>query len=55
MFESNFSIRINEKEYPAQAGQSILEVAQSQDYFIPSICYHPNLGTIQTCDTCLVK
>lgn len=55
MIETNFSIRINGKEFPAQAQQTILDVAQSQDYFIPSICYHPNLGTIQTCDTCMVE
>jgi formate dehydrogenase major subunit len=51
---SIFTIQINGKEYEAQAGQSILEIAQKQDYYIPSICYHPNLGTIQTCDTCHV-
>jgi formate dehydrogenase major subunit len=55
MNEQSFSIRINEEEYTAQAGQSILEVAQSHDVYIPSICYHPNLGTIQTCDTCFVS
>jgi formate dehydrogenase major subunit len=52
---TKFSIQINGKEYPAQSGQTILDVAQKQDYFIPSVCYHPNLGTIQTCDTCLVN
>ncbi|MEQ2529453.1 formate dehydrogenase subunit alpha [Bacillaceae bacterium CLA-AA-H227] len=50
-----FSIEINGKEYPAKEGQTILDVAQSQDYVIPSICYHPNLGSIQTCDTCFVQ
>ncbi|MDQ0245524.1 formate dehydrogenase major subunit [Bacillus fengqiuensis] len=55
MNEPTFSIQINGKEYTAKPGQTILEVAQSQDYFIPSICYHPNLGTIQTCDTCFVN
>lgn len=55
MKPSIFSVQINGKAYTAQPGQTILEVAQAQDYFIPSICYHPNLGAIQTCDTCLVK
>lgn len=50
-----FSIFINGKEYEAQPGQTILQVAKSHQYFIPSICYHPNLGTIQTCDTCFVQ
>ncbi|HYK71959.1 MAG TPA: formate dehydrogenase subunit alpha [Pseudoneobacillus sp.] len=55
MNDSTFSIQINGKEYSAKPGQTILDVAQSQDYFIPSICFHPNLGTIQTCDTCYVN
>ncbi|MCM3587576.1 formate dehydrogenase subunit alpha [Mesobacillus maritimus] len=55
MEKSTFSIKINDKEYDAKSGQTILDVAQSQDYFIPSICYHPNLGSIQTCDTCFVN
>ncbi|WP_462413538.1 formate dehydrogenase subunit alpha [Neobacillus sp. Marseille-QA0830] len=54
MEENLFSIQINGKEYSVQPGQTILQAAQSHDLFIPSICYHPNLGTIQTCDTCFV-
>jgi formate dehydrogenase major subunit len=52
---STFSIQINGKSYTAEEGQTILQVAQGQDFYIPSICYHPNLGTIQTCDTCFVN
>lgn len=55
MSGSSFSIRINDKEFTATPGQTILQAAQSGNYFIPSICYHPNLGTIQTCDTCFVQ
>jgi len=53
--ESTFSIEINGKTLKAKPGQSILDVAKEQDVFIPSICYHPSLGTIQTCDTCYVN
>ncbi|MDP4162629.1 MAG: formate dehydrogenase subunit alpha [Bacillota bacterium] len=52
---STFTIQINGKEYEAKAGQTILDVTQSLDYYVPSVCYHPNLGTIQTCDTCHVN
>ncbi|WP_026696040.1 formate dehydrogenase subunit alpha [Peribacillus kribbensis] len=55
MSESSFSIKINEKELTALPGQTILQVALSHDLYIPSVCYHPNLGTIQTCDTCFVQ
>ncbi|MGG1575588.1 formate dehydrogenase subunit alpha [Fictibacillus sp. NRS-1165] len=55
MDNQKFPIKINGKDFDAIQGQTILEVAKSQDYEIPSICYHPNLGTIQTCDTCFVQ
>ncbi|KSU80360.1 formate dehydrogenase major subunit [Fictibacillus enclensis] len=55
MEDNHFSIQINGKEFPATEGQTILQVAKSQNYEIPSICYHPDLGTIQTCDTCFVQ
>ncbi|WP_170008137.1 formate dehydrogenase subunit alpha [Bacillus fonticola] len=55
MKESSFSVQINGEEHTAYPGQTILEVAKDHDTYIPSICYHPNLGTIQTCDTCHVN
>ncbi|WP_458352367.1 formate dehydrogenase subunit alpha [Peribacillus frigoritolerans] len=55
MSDHSFSIKINEKELTALPGQTILQVAQSHELYIPSICYHPDLGTIQTCDTCFVQ
>jgi len=54
MSESRFTVSINGKEYPAEEGQKILEIARKEDIFVPGVCYHPNLGTIQTCDTCYV-
>ncbi len=54
MSESRFTITINGKEYDAIPGQKVLEVAREEDIFVPGVCYHPNLGTIQTCDTCYV-
>lgn len=53
--ESKFTIKIDGQEFQAAPGQTILEVARQDDYFIPSICYHSNLGSIQTCDTCFVN
>ena len=55
MSESRFTFMINGKEYPAVSGQKILEVAREEDIFVPGVCYHPDLGTIQTCDTCYVR
>lgn len=49
------TIRINDKDFPFTEGQSILEIAESQDYYLPHVCYHNALGPIQSCDTCLVE
>lgn len=47
-------IRIDEQTISIRPGQSILEAAQSGDQYIPSICHHPQLGGLQTCDTCII-
>ncbi|WP_433958399.1 formate dehydrogenase subunit alpha [Cytobacillus horneckiae] len=55
MRESSYSIQINGQIYKAEAEQSILDVAESQGINIPHVCKHPNLQSIQTCDTCFVE
>ena len=50
-----FSIRINDREFTCRPGQSILEVAKEYDFYLPHICYHTQLGAIQSCDTCFVE
>ncbi|MBA4494778.1 formate dehydrogenase subunit alpha [Paenactinomyces guangxiensis] len=55
MSDQGFSIQINDKEFRAEKGQTILDVAMSQDHYIPAICFHSNLGIIMTCDTCFVE
>jgi formate dehydrogenase major subunit len=54
MINDPFSIEINGKSYKANQGMTILEVAESQDFYIPHVCYHSKLGVIETCDTCYV-
>src|ERR1700730_6944365 len=49
------TIKINEWVFTVHPGQTILEVAESQDLYIPHICYHTALGPIQSCDTCVVE
>lgn len=55
MGHDTFSFHINNKECKAIAGQNILDAAKAHDCYIPDICYHSQLGAIQTCDTCLVE
>lgn len=50
-----FTVRLNERECPCASGDSILDIADANQVYIPHICYHPNLGAIQTCDTCMVE
>lgn len=55
MDENHISFRLNNKEVHAKKGETILSAAEGQDCFIPNICYHSQLGSMQTCDTCLVE
>jgi formate dehydrogenase major subunit len=55
MIDTNVSIQINGKAMIGKPGQTILEAANQEKVFIPQICYNPQLGAIQTCDTCLVE
>ena len=50
-----FILRLNDQEVQANPGQMILEIAKAHDLYIPNICYHDNLGTTQSCDTCYVE
>lgn len=55
MKDSIVSIHIDGNEFECQSNQTILQAAESHDYYIPHICYHSNLGSIQSCDTCIVE
>jgi formate dehydrogenase major subunit len=39
----------------AQAGEPLIDVIVRSGVEIPHVCYHSQLGPIQTCDTCLVE
>lgn len=39
----------------AEAGERLIDVANRTGVEVPHVCYHPQLGPIQTCDTCLVE
>ncbi|WP_235426963.1 formate dehydrogenase subunit alpha [Cohnella kolymensis] len=50
-----FTIKLNGEDLPVQQGQSILQAADANGSYIPHICYHKQLGAIQSCDTCMVE
>jgi len=39
----------------AKAGEHLIDVINRTEKELPQVCYHPQLGPIQTCDTCLVE
>ena len=49
------SIIINDKQYAAVAGELLIEVINSLKTSLPQVCYHPQLGPVQACDTCIVE
>ncbi|HZC43167.1 MAG TPA: formate dehydrogenase subunit alpha [Acidobacteriaceae bacterium] len=39
----------------AAVGEPLVDVLNRIGRIIPQVCYHPQLGPIQTCDTCMVQ
>ncbi len=37
------------------AGERLIDVINRAGAAVPQVCYHPQLGPIQTCDTCMVE
>ena len=48
------SILINGAEIRAEDGERVIDVVNRAGVELPQVCYHPQLGPIQTCDTCIV-
>ena len=49
------NVTIDGQKIQAQAGQTILEVAESAGIKIPTLCHHPALEPIGACRVCLVE
>ena len=49
------SITVDGLVQEAQAGERLIDVINRSASTIAQVCYHPQLGPIQTCDTCLVE
>jgi len=48
-------IWIDSKPLEARADQNILQVARDNNIYIPSLCYHPRIGTLGKCRSCMVE
>jgi formate dehydrogenase major subunit len=49
------TVTINGKAWEFAAGERLLELANRAGAVVPQVCYHPQMGPIQTCDTCMVE
>jgi formate dehydrogenase major subunit len=47
-------ILIDGTEIHAQDGERVIDVINRAGMHLPQVCYHPQLGPIQTCDTCII-
>ncbi|RFU68192.1 formate dehydrogenase subunit alpha [Bacillus sp. V59.32b] len=48
-------ININGVEMETTDNQTVLQMLSDSSIEVPSVCYHPSLGPIETCDTCIVN
>src|ERR1700727_1528406 len=49
------TITINNKVHSFSLGEHLIDIINRSGIQIPQVCYHPQLGPIQTCDTCMVE
>src|ERR1700746_2742886 len=49
------SVTVDGPSYEAEVGERLIDVINRCGKEIPQVCYHPQLGPIQTCDTCIVE
>lgn len=50
-----FKVKVNGMEVTATENQTVLQLLNNSAIDIPQVCYHPSLGPIETCDTCIVE
>jgi ferredoxin len=48
-------VTIDGSPYETREDQRLIDVINRSGAKVPQVCYHPQLGPIQTCDTCMVE
>jgi formate dehydrogenase major subunit len=51
----SFEITLNGQKQQAATDKTVLNHLKENNVEPPNLCYHPSLGAIETCDTCIVK
>ncbi len=49
------TIHLNGQVFSITPGELLISAINRADFSLPQVCYHPQLGPIQTCDTCMVE
>ena len=49
------SVTINGRPQTIEPGERLIDLVNRSGVAIPQVCYHHQLGPIQTCDTCMVE
>ena len=49
------SVTINGIPYAIRPDEWLIDLINRSGVGVPHVCYHPQLGPIQTCDTCIVE
>jgi len=52
---SMIRVTIDGVVHEAMSGERLIDVINRAGIKISQVCYHPQLGPIQTCDTCMVE
>src|ERR1700677_22108 len=51
----NVKLTVDNLSLEAKDGELLVDLLNRVNTVIPQVCYHPQLGPIQTCDTCMVE
>ena len=46
---------LDAQEVETKADELLIDLLLRKEFKIPCVCYHHQLGPIQTCDTCIVE
>jgi formate dehydrogenase major subunit len=49
------AVTINGKVQAIRTGESLIDAINRCGVTLPQVCYHPQLGAVQTCDACMVE
>src|SRR5262245_42862356 len=52
---NGFSITVDGVVQQASSDERLIDVINRSGIQLSQVCYHPQLGPIQTCDTCMVE